>query len=990
MSSIKNTETPSLKSGSSDKEEASFEKTPVDSSQASIADATFPADTKATTPTVEPPSPSKLKRRSASISSHGSDDEVSETESSTSSKRRKTQPRDDVSASPSPRASPRMGLNSRRNGLAAKKDSEIEKHVYLDPAETTSFPTATKETLGATSAPASPSTPVETTTAESVKELQTVEPSSSTKSSSPTISTVATPSTVNGEKGDASASVLTRPSSPVTHEVGTPTYFSPTSRELLIDHFTFDRLSCLNKVIRDIAINSGNNEKSLFLGKDLIDLLRCKDILIKEAKKQILKAEKDSKVILDQLTLSHEAKSDLIDKARAETEKVKAELAVHTELEEKKQWALDSWRAKDVAWTVQDACYKQIADLKSKLADARNDADAWERVQETNSQTINDLYARQEDLLKAHSAYKAEKDEELASLKEENHQLRLDLEEYASTHEANLNTFDEMTREQDLQAENNRALVVDFNHLQNEHARCQEIQEQLQAKLDQGQRWANMLANNCPFDLDRVDAADSLRNIAEEQSRILQDENNYRRTRSTFHNPRDVASPRIEREPVLDANRAFWGMPGNTHMGDLYGASPPRGPAVPPVTLDANTTVPFPPLGNGMAMSLLINMQQQGLEEAAAILSENDYYNPHNGNYFDGDDDDEEDAGQLPIKNEEDTEELPDYDHYEALDDGYDRPALPTVKTEANDEDFASQEDCLHAHVWGGHCEDCGERVHTGDISDYESPVPEEPRVPGPSDGYLDPCPDILSDDDDECMTPGGSCSHRRVFADGTCGGCGNRVSRRQVDNGLREEAPRQASPEEAPRQVPSPLRAGSRRARQASPVGNTSTIIDDEQSSEPKKDCYSSMFGGKCGGIGCTCNLTRNPAPEAPVTDGTVPGVPATENRCKHTIHLMGICGTCGEDVDDVLPGVIPRAPSISPPPSLSPLSKKRDRFVDDSDSDSDSFDGSFRPSKKVKSVATPSEGSQSPVAAAPPADHNDSDVPNDEVQSPIRESKS
>ncbi|KAG4028197.1 hypothetical protein MFRU_023g00340 [Monilinia fructicola] len=908
------------------------------------------------------------------------------------------------------------------------------------------------------------------------------------------------------------------------------------TKEALSSHFTVDRLADLNEMIRNVVATKPDNNTAMVLNRDMADVLLYKDLLIKEANKHLSKVEEDYQVTLDQLFFSNDAKSDLIDKARAETDRVRAELAVHTELEEKKLRYHNLWSPQDASWSQRKQCQEQISELEGELTEARDRIQAWKGVFRDNSQTIGELRLREKELLKGPSASMVEGDktqkqldasrgeikrlmelqaankaeyrslveklkaqnevtkrqldasleraggyhdlqsannsqkQELASLKEENRRMKLSLQLHADAQKVNVTRFASLKEMLKVKGDEYDALQVDFDRLKDEHGRCGDTHQRLQTQLDQGRQWANSVVNNCPFDLDRVvaaesarDLANSLRVIAELEFQVLQQDNTYRQPRSMVPNPADDVLPSVESHPVqvesqarvlsspsqgptrsvsphaqayqeyqsnverkqvlnaaaakesFDANQAFSETSSDYQMDNDYFEDDLRRKAVIPVLITRNTTVPFPPFDNDLSTRLLADINQQDQAEEP----EDDDSNL-----------DEPHPVSIKVEYQEDTDELPDYEDYQPIDNAGVRPASPRIKSEELSANIAAESYLNNLHGYNPNA--FGGRY-----------------APAQTDGYLDPNPDVLSDDDDddEPLLPGGGCSHRRVFADGTCASCGNKLPRhredtppeapRPVQTGFRQarqahqarqalqalqalQAPptvavpvqtgfrqvrqalqalqarqaRQASPTVAVpgqtgfRQVRQALQA--RQARQASPAVAV-PVINNKQSARLEKECYSSMFGGKCGGIGCTCNLTRNPLPE--VSSTGPPAGDTTEAACPHNIQFMGICSICGKDVSAVAPRAIPRAVpravprtlSPSPPPasSRSPPSKKRGRFVDDSDSDSDSFDGGFRPTKKAKTVATPPERSQSPGVApfehdptdfAPPSEHDNS----------------
>ncbi|RAL62989.1 hypothetical protein DID88_004076 [Monilinia fructigena] len=943
MSSINNTRTPSPKSVSSEIERLLTRRLlsiAVKPQWLTLFHLLIPM---VKTANIESLSPVSSKRSSVASPSHSSGDEGSGTESSASSKRRKIQPGKKTSGPSSRLPSPRglisykgVGLTSGRNGLAVPKNTEIEKHIYLDPADTTSFPAVAQE-------------------------ASITEPLSLKTSSSPIVSTVATPSsTVNGEDEGASALILSRPSSPIDKS-GTPKYFSLATEGALRSFFTISRLADLNEMIRNIVNTKPDNNTAMVLSKDMADVLLYKDLLIKEANKHISKVEKDSQVTLEQLFFSNDAKSDLIDKARAETGRVKAELAVYIELEEKKRRYHDTWCPEDVSWSDRKQCQEQIKRLEENLAEARDEIKVWRAVFKDNSDTIGALRIRQKELLKGPSALMVESDEakkqldaskdeilrlrelqevnkaehrslveqlkaehgearrqfdaaivkagsyqqlqsannahekELASLKEENRRMKLKLQQHVDAQAENMTRFDTLKKMLKIKDDKCEALELDFDRLKNEHDHCGDTHQRLHTQLEQGRQWANSVVNNCPFGLDRVvaaesarDTANSLRVIAELEFQILQDDNTYQKSRSMFPIPADDALPNIETHPAqlcvgrctglsriseqdrrerkrvliaaaakkpFDANQAFYGVPCNTQMDDAYDASPLLRHSEIPESATANTTVPFPPFDNDISMRLMANMQHQDLDDKL----ENDDNRP-----------DESHKASFKIEDQEDTDELPDYEHYESL-DNYETIFPPISLTLL--EDVTHQITLMVILILIQIC-------------------------------YL-----MTTTMMNTCFQEKG-CSHRRVFADGTCGSCGNKLPRPQV------EVPRQA--------------------RQAYPAVSV-PAFEKKQSARSVKECYSSMFGGQCGGIGCTCNLARNPLPEVPTTGA--PAGDTTEVPCPHNIQFM--------------------------------------------DSDSDSFDTGFRATKKAKTVATPSEHSQSPFVAlsergrtdfAPPSEHNHS----------------
>ncbi|KAI9650429.1 hypothetical protein NHQ30_000443 [Ciborinia camelliae] len=942
MSSMKNTKTPSSKDASIDNNQASIEKTPVENSEAS-ADITSSNDTMVAS--MEPLSSFNRKRRSTANSAHGSGDEKSDNQSTGSSKRRKIQ-RDNNVPTPHP-SSPRklanykgMGLTSGRLGVAVKKDNPIEKHVYLDPNDTTDFSAIAAEKADKSTMAPSTSTPV------------AAEPSTPNASSSP----------ANGE--DNGASDLTSPKSKAQ-------YFSLEKSEALAQHFTVDRLAYLNDMIREIVNTREDDNKSMVLSRDIADLLLYKDHLINEANNQISTLDEGFEETLEQLFFSNDAKSDLIDKARAETNRVKAELAVFTNLEAEKKRFVDRWRAQDIIWDLRSGNQQKMIYLEGQQAYWTKNSKMWEGAFRKVQKEHLELVAVHEGTLKEVTALKEENRlarldvtqsseykellekfnaaqrelatpngtilQEAAAAKEESRRLRGRVEHFSECHKKNVETVNTLKQKYDHQKD---LLTTTSRRNQELQARCEELEKQCEntrtqliAQVEQGTQWVENMVNSCPFPIPRLIKAETgraqaeeLRRIEEQKCKLLAQSNEYLKerlqsaqiagsfrqdlipsievddpfqadtepqvpsghtrsiTRSLSPASKEIVygeAQAVRASPNAYFNTAFYGRPGNTQMGDGYHGYVDNYRESPPRR--EPTSRPETPVSSPNELSPLYD---GGL--AISIMADIQKQEEQRQAT-----DRQSSLEDLKPKNGHNNDQ-----NGEDSDDNYSPPPAA-----GNLVASAPQQACPHDEIRDGTCQDCGAELSYQDLvnnEDYsDSPAIKEEEDSEPFfpqycphewvvDGEYRACQlcgeqDLVEDfsdyeSDEESSESGVSCSHSRVFG-GKC-------------NGSDCYCHRNTAPE---------------------PLNNDPPIIDDDDDrTPPPGGCYHrTVFAdGTCGQCG-------RKLPQPPVNNHRFrepsPDIP---QDCRHTLQYDGMCGQCGASLAApvAVPLAAPRLARLAP----------------------------------------------------------------------------
>ncbi|KAF7856033.1 hypothetical protein EAF04_009989 [Stromatinia cepivora] len=468
MTSSKNIQTPFAKVVSVDKKEASTEKTSVNNKQTSTtADTTSTSSTMA--PTSKPLPPSNRKRSSAA----SSNDEGTGNKSSNPIKR--TRIEGEKKTPPSQSASLR--------GLTRPED-----HVFDVPEGAIEFgKTANKKDVEGFSSAVTPSQKL----IDVKVPAQDVENETAKLSSQATTSTSTSPPTLATEEDDEEDD---------EEEVLSPPSTSPA------------RFTTLNKIMRRACNTRADDTKSVVLCRDVAEIMRIKDYNFAVINQKLAKLKKDAEV---NLLLASDSKSDLLENAKAETKRVKAELAVHLDLLKKKKQSFQDWLPHDVRWEIEAGAYRKTKELQNQLEKSHKDTNGWKLMFSGLEVDYRRSITAQEDALKEAATAKKEVDQSRLDVtnsiaykellekfnasqkkavtvgekvlsgdptdKEKIRQLQLQLNRYEAVHKTNVEMFEDLKSKY---YQENRA----------HHDECEGLEKQIR---DKEQRMEDELRRNC-------------------------------------------------------------------------------------------------------------------------------------------------------------------------------------------------------------------------------------------------------------------------------------------------------------------------------------------------------------------------------------------------------------------------------------------------------------------------------------------------------------
>ncbi|KAJ8070155.1 hypothetical protein OCU04_000548 [Sclerotinia nivalis] len=956
MTSTKDIQTPFAKGASVDKKDASTEKTPVNNNQTpTISDTTSTSSTMA--PTLKPLPLSNRKRSSAA----SSNDEGTGNESSNPIKRTRIEGEK--------KTPPSQSTSSR--GLTRPED-----HVFYVPEGAIVFgKTANKKDVEGFSSAVTPSQ----------KLIDVKVPAQDVKNETVQLSSQAT----------TSSRIPPSPPTPATEEDDEEEVLSPPSTSPT-------RFTTLNKIMRRACNTKADDTNSVVLCRDMAEIMKIKDYNFAVMSKKLAKLEKDAEA---NLLLANDSKSDLLEKAKAETRRVKAEL--QNQLEESHE-VINEWKltfdglAVDYrrSITVQEDALKEAATAKKEVDQPRLDV--------TNSIAYKEL------LEKFNASEKRAAAAEEKALcgdpadKKKIRQLKRQINEFEAVHKDNVKVYEDLKskynresqahedkceelkkqihdRQQRMEGEFQRGCNVMENHyrheyqhlkselrnyqLENQHLQSElgyyQVEHQrLQSELAQGRQWANSIVNSCPYPIDRVIEAENARDWAfaesneavranlgglqeleREQARILEEHNEYLRGRTLAAGSEGDGVPYIKTEPAEEGR----------HDG-MYSATPPpqrqTARAQSPVS---NTTEPFPLYDDNMAMDILADVQQQ--EQKQYQDDDNHHFSSHTGDDSDNDGAPAAPAAGLATAKLRTRKSRAQLREYQPVDSNPSHGIHQAFSSTRDPGDFRTIFKCPHNRgTSGNNCNHCGEQVFFEGDKEFDS---EQPAATPQDEEYFDDLPDYESD---EPVSP----------------------------------------PPEEPKR-------GARRYIEVQPyAGIPNSVIEDNTTPPPpgERCSHEIMYGNTCGVCGETMKdaskVTRQAAPAvpAPVAKDKIAGTSARgsqslakKDACQH-LHLDkygvcedcykcqhlkvndddGTCQFCWQNVNPPVaaPGVAaPSASSSLPPP---PSKKRRNRLEVDSELKSESKARS-RPIKKVKTVAKNSLDSMFPTLpdfhpdqAAPP----------------------